>query len=311
MNRSWLGTVLVFPILCGPFAVGGAAHPASGIVVTPSGDVYFVHTGVGVGKIDSDGKLTYVHKVTGGGHFLALDPTGKFATQLPRLFERITPEGAKPGLLYASGGAPFVVHPDGNLYYGSGFPEGDDLTPGGLTLTRLAPDGKRTLFAADLKKKLADLKEAVTGLAIGPDGALVVACPSALLKVKTDGAATTLLHPVKVTDGDDVFGKDSEAPFFHAPYLRGLDVAEGETVYAAVTGRRCVVKVSKSGKVATVLTAEKPWTPTGVAARGKDLFVLEYANHDTAGPWVPRVRKLGADGKVTILAELTPDQKKR
>ncbi len=311
MTRSWFRTLLVVPIVGGPFAAGAAAHPASGIVVTPTGDVYFIHTGVGVGKIDADGKLTYVHKVAGGGHFLALDPTGKFATQLPRLFERITPAGVKPGLLYASGGAPFVVNPDGNLYYGSGFPEGDDLTPGGLTLTRLAPDGKRTLFAAELKKKLADLKEAVTGLAVGPDGALVVACPGALLKVKTDGTATTLFHPVRVTDGDDVFGKDSAAPFFHAPYLRGLDVADGETIYAAVTGRRCIVKVSKAGKIETVLKAEKPWTPTGVAVRGKDLFVLEYANHDTAGPWVPRVRKLAADGTVTTLADPTGDAKKR
>ena len=89
---------------------------------------------------------------------MALDPTGEFAAQLPRLFERVTPAGVKPAVLYASGGAPFVVSPDGNLYYGSGFPGGDDLTPGGLTLTRLAPDAKRTLFAPALKKTLADLR---------------------------------------------------------------------------------------------------------------------------------------------------------
>jgi hypothetical protein len=312
MVRWWIAAVVAVSSLCGLFATRAAAHPASGIVVNEKGEVFFIHTGAGVCRIDAEGKLTYVHKVTGGGHFLALDAEGRFATQLPRLFVRVTPEGVKPAVLYASGGAPFVVNRDGNLYYGSGFPDGDDLAPGGLTLTRLAPDEKRTLFSPGLKKTLATLKEAVTGLAVGPDGSLFVACPNAILKVKTDGAATTFAHPVEVKDCDDVFGKYPDSPFFHAPYIRGLDVTEGETVYAAVTGCRCVVKVSAKGKVETVLKAGKPWTPTGVAVRGKELLVLEYADHDKKPEnWVPRVRKLGPDGKVTLLADLTRDGKKR
>jgi hypothetical protein len=311
MGRSCIGTVLAVSALCGLFAGGASAHPASGIVVNSKGEVFFVHTGQGVGKIGAAGNLTYIHKVKGGGHFLALDAEGRFATQLTRQFERITPEGVKPALLYASGGAPFVVNPDGNLYYGSGFPEGDDLTPGGLTLTRLTPGEKRTLFAPDLKTTLAKMKEAVTGLANGPDGALFVACPSAILKVKTDGTVTTLIHPVEVKDGEGAFGKEPYSPFYHPPYLRGLAVTEEETIYAAVTGRRCVVRISKQGKVETVLKSEKPWSPTGVAVRGKDVFVLEYTNTDKAQDWVPRVRKLGADSKVVILTDLTGGEKKR
>lgn len=311
MGRSCIGAVLTVSALCGQFTGGAFAHPASGIVVNAKGEVFFAHTGVGVGKIDAEGKLTYIHKVSGGGHFLAWDATGRFFSQLPRLFERVTPQGVKPALLYASGGAPFVVSRDGNLYYGSGFPDGDDLTPGGLTLTRLSPDGKRTLFAPDLKNTLAKLKEAVTGLAVGPDGSLFVACPNAILKVKMDGTVTTFLHPVEVKDCDDAFGNYPDAPFFHAPYLRGLDVTEGETVYAAVTGCRCVIKISKEGKVETVLRTEKPWTPTGVAVRGEEVFVLEYTHDGKPEDWVPRVRKLGRDGKVAILADLTRDEQKR
>ena len=220
MNRSWIGAILVLSILCGLFASQSAAHPASGIVVNKNGEVFFVHTGVGVGKIDAEGNFSYVHKVAGGGHFLALDAEGAFSTQFPRLFERITPAGTKPGVLYASGGAPFVVH-DGNLYYGSGFPEGDDMFPGGLTLTRLSLDEKRTLFAPELKAKLAKLNEAVTGLAVGPGGSLFVACPNAILKVKTDGTVTTVVHPVEVKDCDDVFGKYSDSPFFHRSIREG------------------------------------------------------------------------------------------
>ena len=177
MSRSWVGAVLAVSSLCGLFAAGASAHPASGIVVNAKGEVFFVHTGRGACKIDAEGKLTYIHKDSGGGHWLALDPEGSFSPQPARLFEKITPVGDKPTLLYASGGAPLVVNRDGNLYYGSGFPEGDDTTPGGLTVTRLSPDGKRTLFAPDLKKTLAKMNEAVTGLAAGPDGTLFVACP--------------------------------------------------------------------------------------------------------------------------------------
>jgi hypothetical protein len=40
------------------------------------------------------------------------------------------------------------------------------------------------------------------------------------------------------------------------------------------------------------------------------VFVLEYTYHDKAENWVPRVRKLGPDGKVAILADLTRNEKK-
>jgi hypothetical protein len=129
--------------------------------------VFLIHTGGGVCKIDAEGKLTYIYKVYGGGHFLALDTEEIFSTQFPQLFKKITPEGVKPALLYASGGAPFVVNRDGNLYYGSGYPGGGALARSGLTLTRLSPDGKRGLFAPSLKATLAKLNEAVTGLADG------------------------------------------------------------------------------------------------------------------------------------------------
>jgi hypothetical protein len=311
MGRSWIGAALAVSSLCGVFAAGAFAHPASGIVVNAKGEVFFIHTGRGVCKIDVEGKLTYIHKVSGGGHWLALDTEGRFSNQFPQLFNKLTLEGTKPALLYASGGAPLVVNRDGNLYYGSGFPEGDDMAPGFHTLTRMALDGKRTLFAPGLKTTLAELNEGVMGLAAGPDGSLFVACPNAVLKVKMDGTVTKFVHPVVVKDCDDDLAKDSRTRAFHSPYLRGLDVTDEGTVYAAVTGCRCVVKITPDGKVETVLKAEKPWTPTGVAVRGKDVFVLEYTTADEPKDWVPRVRKLHPDGKVTILASLAPDETKR
>jgi len=288
------------------FAAGSFAHPASGIVVSANGEVFFVHTGQGLCKIEAQGRLTYLHKDT-GGHWVALDTEGKFAAAADnRLFKRVALSGAKSILLFASGGAPLVVNRDGNLYYGSGFPGGDDTTPGGHTVTRMSPGGKKTLFAPELKATLEKLGEAVTGLAADREGTLFVACPSAILKVKMDGTVTTLVHPVVVKDCDFA-SNEPRSRFFHAPYLRGLDVTEEGTVYAAVTGCRCVVKITPEGKIETVLKAEQPWAPTGIAVRGKEVFVLEYSNTDKHTGWTPRVRKLGPDGKVTILAAVAPD----
>jgi hypothetical protein len=282
------------------------AHPASGIVVTAPGEIYFIRSGQGAFKIDAQGNETRIHQDT-GGHWMALDREGSFATAADnRLFRRITPTGVKPTILYASGGAPLVVNRDRNLYYGSGYPGGDDMAPGGHTVTRLSPDGKRSLFAPDLKPKLEALHEAVTGLAAGPDGSLFVACPNAILNVAMDGAVTTFLQPVAVRDCTDDLAKDSRTRFFHSPYVRGLDVTKERTVYAAVTGCRCVVKVSPAGMVETVLKSERPWTPTGVAVPGKDLFVLEYSNPEQPTGWLARVRKVGADGKIEILAPPSP-----
>src|SRR5205085_12163186 len=127
----------------------------------------------------------------------------------------------------------------------------EDTAPGFHTLTRLSPDGKRTLFAHDLKKTLADLNEGVMGLTTGRDGSLFVACPNAIVKVKLDGTVVTLVHPVDVPDRADDLARHSQARAFHSPYLRGIDVSEDGTLFAAVTGCRCVVKIAIQGKVET------------------------------------------------------------
>src|SRR5205823_6027918 len=155
MSRFCVSSILATAALCGLFYSGAFAHPASGIVVDKTGNVFFIYTGRGVCQIDAQGKSTYIHKVSGGAQLLALDVEGKFPpAAFPGLVTGITPKGARPALLFASGGAPFVINQDGNLYYGSGYPGGDDMAPAGLTLTRMTPDGKRTLFAPRLKATL-------------------------------------------------------------------------------------------------------------------------------------------------------------
>src|SRR5258705_9085192 len=87
------------------YAPGSFAHPASSIVVNANGEVFFVHTGHGLCKIEAQGRLTYLHKDT-GGHWVALDAEGKVASAADNpLVKRGALPGGKPIILFSSRGA--------------------------------------------------------------------------------------------------------------------------------------------------------------------------------------------------------------
>ena len=298
---NWLAVICFFCV-----AATAIAHPSSGIVVDERGEVLLVHSGSGLAKLDQTGKLTYVRQCT-GGHWLCLDAKGSFSRTQPKYFERVTPDGVHPAIIFADGGAPIAVCRDGNLYYASNWAGGDEHAPGGLTVSRLTPEGKLSHVSPSLKEALAKLDEGVTGIAAGPDGLLYVASPSSIFKLKTDGTLTELARPGALTDCDEDL-----PPNWLAPGFRGLDVATDGTVYAAATGCRCTVKITKAGKVATVLKSERPWNPTGVALHEGDVYVLEWtnANGGANDGWRPRVRKIARDGTVSLLVEIKEEVKR-
>jgi hypothetical protein len=274
------------------------AHPGSGIVVDQEGNVYFC--GRGLVKMDAKGKLTYLNRKT-GGHWMCLDMKGSFSRTQPKYFERITPPGVKPALVFADGGSPIAVLPDGNLYYAS---NDEKLTPGGLQVTRNSPRGEISAFPPDGKKVTE--RFGITGLAAGPEGALYIACPTAVLRLNMDGTFTTLADSIALKDCDVDYPDHN--PNLPLPFLRGLAVDEHGTVFAAAVGCHAVVKITPDGKVETILKAERPWSPTGVAVHRGEVYVLEYtnANGGRAEGWYPRVRKRASDGEVTTLVTLMP-----
>jgi hypothetical protein len=238
---------------------------------------------------------------------LCLDPNGSFSRTQPKFFERVTPEGVRPAIIFADGGAPIAVCGDGNLYYASNWSGGEEHSPGGLTVSRLSPDGKLSHVSAGLKATLAKLDEGVTGLAAGPDRLLYIASPSSIFKLTLDGTVMLLARPAAVADCDEDL-----PPNWRAPGFRGLEVTTNGTVYAAATGCRCVLKITGAGKAATVLKSERPWNPTGVALRDGDVYVLEWthANGGANDGWRPRVRKIAHDGTVSLLVEIKEEVKR-
>jgi hypothetical protein len=130
---------------------------------------------------------------------------------------------------------------------------------------------------------------------------LYVTFPKAVYQITADGKITAVAESIQVADGDKDIVEGT--PKDEWPYLRGLAVDARGTVYATATGCRSVVKITADGKVETVLKADRPWSPTGIAVQGDAIYVLEYPNQtdEKREEWVPRVRKVGRDGKATTL----------
>jgi hypothetical protein len=59
------------------------------------------------------------------------------------------------------------------------------------------------------------------------------------------------------------------------------------------------------------MEAEGKWSPSGVAEREGDVYVLEWLEPNdpqaTRDKWLPRVRKLSRDGKVSTLVTIPRD----
>jgi hypothetical protein len=230
---------------------------------------------------------------------MAIDGKGAFArsTALGSFdrgeFERITPAGAIPALIVSSD-YPIVVGQDGALYYVP-YRQG-----GPRELIRKMPNGTRSI-AATLPSDASDTSvQWVNGIATGPSGALYVTDNSAVRKIDAEGHVSMVKDEIQVPDcSAPVVPRVSSVP-----YLRGLAVAPNGTMYVAANGCRAVIEINPQGAVRTILKAESPWSPTGIALSGNDVVVLEYTHipDDDRRLWIPRIRRISSGGKITTLA---------
>ena len=272
-------------------------HPGGGIGVDARGRVYFTDTYKGVRLIDERGRTSLL-----GGeavHWMALDESGKWADAAPLPeFGRASPDGAVPAVL-TNPNAPCAVDADGTVYFLKD--EALYRQPAGAAPAALVVD------TAAMKAKL----RLVSGLAVGPRGSVyALGVGSSDRTTGTDYHAVFRIDPrgaIAAVAENFVPGKGEPLDEVRWGYCRGLAVDDAGTVYVAGTGSRAVYRIGADGKASVMLQADAPWSPTAVAGRGGEVYVLEY-DHTPAGAkdrrWEPRVRKLDKDGKVTLLAHV-------
>ena len=274
------------------FATSAEAHPGSAIVVDRLGQIWFLDTGDGLWKIDSQGRLSRL----GGNrfHWMTLDQDNRFAgATLPADVTRV---GKSPTLLIASD-YPIAMGRDGNLYYPA-------VAPGGrVRIMRAPPAGSATVVVTLPATTASGLPlQWLNGLNAGADGHLYFAENTSIRRVTMQGQVETVVKDLRVADCAAIPGT---APS-DRPFLRGLSVEPGGMIYVAASGCGSVLKITPQGQVSKLVQLEAPWSPTAVALFGTDVYVLEYLHTDIEDrrAWVPRVRKISADGKAAVIAKV-------
>jgi DNA-binding beta-propeller fold protein YncE len=278
------------------------AHPGSGIAVDQAGNVYFVDTGAGVWKIDSQRHVT---RLKGPAyHFMAMDGVDRLVqAKLPRAGgEEVELVGSQPALILASG-YPIAVSAKGDFFYPA--PNKEHR----VQIWRFSPPANPQVLATLPEIKEIDAQGKTTavpwihGLAAPADGAVYYTEQRAVRRISADGAVTTIAENVTVPDCErPSLAKDERL----GPALRGLDVRADGTVFVAASACSAVLKITPRGEVSVVLRATDSWSPTGVAVSGGDLYVLEYLhiNTERRAEWLPRVRMLATNGTATILCNI-------
>lgn len=296
MQSSFFFTKTIISFLIFIFVgTNSIAHPGSGIVIDERGQVYFTDTGKGVWKIDRNGKLSYLP--ASRFHWIAIDPSGHFAGSAKNFgeyFERVTPQNSKPALVMCSD-FPLVVGKDGNIYYAN-------TRPGSAKIIRRTAEGKESILVSD------KIFEFISGIAVGPDGSLYIteaSNPNAntIRKITMNGTMSIIATYVGK--------KGNDVPLETTPsYCRGLAIDSAGNIYVAATGSRSVLKISSDGKINNILQESNPWAPTGVTIFRGEVYVLEWhdvtaENLEVRTAYLPRVRKIGSDGKTTTIATIS------
>ena len=294
-------------------AATASAHPASGIVVDRTGNVYFSDLET-IWRFSVEGKLTVFRPGQRGRHVheLAIDEQDNIygadvsynpsTKGWPSNVWKMSPAGEISYLLETTENPPrgMSIWRDnsGNMYW----VDQNNHTKTQTLLLRRTPAGIVTTLAgssyghADGKGTAARFSS-VGGITFGPDGTLYLTDGATIRKVSMDGTVTT------VGKGLD-FLEPADQPRFLSGLsgsLTGLSVGPDGAIYASDSANRRLLKVTEGGRVEAILRTQPPFFPNGVAVAGGNLYVLEVGLTLPNISSGPRVRKITADGKQTIL----------
>lgn len=321
MNRAmnskraiFFATLMVIG-LCALTAEKVEAHPATGIVVDRKGQVYFSDLET-IWKLGLDGKLSVFRPGVNGRHVheLAIDSEDDiYGADISYVSQKwisdvwkMTPQGKLTYLLEPTDNPPRGMSlwrdRDGNMY----LVDQNNHTRTQTLLLRRTPDGKVTTLAGSAyghkDGKGTDARfSSVGGMAFGPDGSLYLTDGAWVRRVTMDGTVTTVAKDL------DVRTRDDKPSLFGGSYgsLTGLSVDPSGNVYVADAGNRRLLKINSGGKVDVVLRSDPPYFPNGVVTTpAGEVYVMEVG-FTLPSKWSgPRIRRITADGKNTIVGQV-------
>ena len=310
MTRALIITITAIISMCVLLADSVSSHPAWGIVVDRNNQIYFSDLET-IWKIDALGKLTVFRAGVSGRHIheLAIDEGGNlygadysYESETQHYINAIWK-------MMPAGGFTYILSPTNSLPRGMSIwrdragnmysVEQNNHLKRETLLLRRTPSGNVSVLAgssyghADGKGSQAKFSS-IVGMAFGPDGSLYLVDSSSIRKVTMDGAVTTLVRNVMVENasGNSVGGSS----------LFGIAVDAQGNAFVADYGNRRILKIAPNGQLTTLIRSEESWFPTGVAARGGEIYILEEAHTPSYTPIGTRIRKLSSDGKILVLA---------
>jgi len=297
--------------MCVLLADSALAHPAWGIVVDSQGQIYFSDIEA-VWKIDRQENVSvfraglsgrHVHNITidAEDNIYGIDNTYDPQTETyPRALWKVTAKGEFSYLVPMTNSLPIgrSVWRDssGNTYSVEPYNSEKKETK----IMRRTPDGTVSLFAggkygyADGQKEKAEFS-VITDMAFGPDEAIYLTDTDRVRKIDKSGMVTTIYRG----DGSPTNQQNPES----YSRLFGLTVDGQINVFVADYGNRRVLKITSAGAVSTEARAEQPWSPTGVALKDHNLYILEFG-FTPPSTFTPRVRKLSSDGSIKVVATI-------
>ena len=244
-------------------------------------------------RLDADGNLEGEHLAYDSAtqRWLAsawrLAPDGSLTDSGPRMEE----------------GFPFLftpaVAPDGTRYYSRAYNNRRDVSEIHRR-TRWADRAPREALRPAWDGVGPEARFGPIGaIAVGPRGEIYVTDLACVRKVTAGGRVTTLARGGSLLESTLAGRLLSLGERYGT--MMGLAVDGGGNVFAANYGGRRVVRVTPSGQVTSVLDESGPWSPTGVALSGEDLYVLEFGTMPVPAISV-RVRRLRPGRTPSVLA---------
>lgn len=287
------------------------AHPSWGIVVDNQGQVYVSDLET-IWKIDAQGRRSVFRQRIGGRHTheLTIDEAGNLygedlsyepSTQrYTSAIWKMTPAGGFSYVLAPTTNPPKGLSiwkdRDGNTYLA----QAKNNSASQIFLLKRTSEGDVTTIIgsrADGEGFRQIVPYSIGGMAFGTDGSLYLTDRISAWKVTMAGEVNTLARNIPTESLSHQNSQTSRTS------LMGLTVDAAGNVYAADFGNRRVLKIAPGGEVKTLLRGEEGWSPSGVAFKNGDLYVLEFEMEAKGA----RVRKLSADGKVSGLAIIGAD----